>query len=99
MDSNKMLTVVAISIAIIAISLSAYAIVEYSHSDDSSNGYSDSQIDDLVSQLNQKGGLIRTINGSFDIKSGASLYIDGHVIVNNHFYIPFSSIDYIKIGS
>lgn len=70
MDANRILTIVAICIAVAAVSLSCYAIVDDDASqkkDVAEANVTDRQIVELVEKLKSKGGKIYTAQGSFDL--------------------------------
>ena len=105
MDANRAFTTVAICIAVAAVSLSCYAIVDDDASqkkDVAEANFTDKQIVELVEKLKNKGGKIYTAQGNFDLTNrnwtidiGDKMLVCHFSTYNQDYYIPFSSIDYI----
>ncbi len=108
MDAAKLLAILAICTAIVAVAVSCIALFsdqQPDESDSAQGNFTDAQIKELVGKLMINGGKIYTAQGNFDISSSRwSIEIEDRLLVchsstyNQDYYIPFASIDYIWVN-
>ena len=108
MNTDRLLAIVAISIAIAAVAISCGSLIAnqgHQESETSEGNFTDAQIKDLVGKLLSKGGKIYTAQGGIEISSSRwTIDIEDRVLIchfktySQDYYIPFDSIDYIWVN-